>query len=120
MIITEETKRRFVRMLDKWQIIVIRASYVNRKYPNFKIIGADEFGRWDFTPLASYVTGCKTINVIGGEIAICRTTDVVGILQDVLRKLHDERIESSFFANNEDCGYALYSYCREHICSFHL
>jgi len=118
MIITKETKERFVKMLDKGQIIVIRASVVNRKYPHFKIIGADESGRWDFTPLVSYVTDCQTINVVGGEIAICGTLDVVGILENALKQLYDERIESAFFADNDDCGYALYSYCREHICTF--
>ena len=120
MIITNETKERFVKMLDKRQIIVIRASVINRKYPHFKIIGADEFGRWDLTPCVSYITDCKTIPVTGGEIAICGTLDVVGVLQDALRKLYEERIESDFFKNNTDCGYSLYSYCSEHICTFHL
>ena len=120
MIITKETKERFVKMLDKRQIIVIRASVINRKYPHFKIIGADESGRWDFTPCVSYVADRNTIQVSGGEIVICGTLDVVGVLQDALRNLHDERIESDFFKNNTDCGYSLYSYCNEHICTFHL
>lgn len=120
MIITKETKERFVKMLDKKQIIVICASIINRKYPHFKIIGADESGRWDFTPCVSYVADRNTIQVSGGEIAICGTLDVVGALQDALRVLHDERIESNFFKNSEDCGYSLYSYCSEHICTFYL
>ena len=120
MVITKETKERFIKMLDKKQIIVIRATLINRKYPHFKIIGADEYGRWDFTPCISYITDCKTIAVTGGEMAICGTVDCVQLLQNTLRKLHDERIESAFFENNNDCNYTLYSYCREHICTFHL
>jgi len=121
MIITNETKERFVKMLDKGQIIVICASVINRKYPHFKIIGADESGRWDFTPCVSYITDCKTIPVTGGEIAIAGTIDIVGVLQIALENLYDERIESSFFSDrNVYSTYQLYRYCEEHICTFHL
>ena len=121
MIITNETKERFVKMLDKGQIIVIRASVVSRKFPHFKIIGADEFGRWDLTQCVSYITDCKTIPVTGGEIAISGTIDIVNVLQKALEKLYDERIESSFFFERRAYStYQIYHYCEEQICTFHL
>lgn len=118
MIITTETKERFVKMLDENQIIIINARILDRKYPHYKIIGANNSGKWDFTPCVAHVTNCGNIPVCGGEIAISGTIDIHSILQDALRNLYDERIESAFFKENKGCGYELYSYCREHTCMF--
>lgn len=118
MIITKETKERFVKMLDERQIIVIHARYIHRRYPQYKVIGANSEGKWDFTPCIVELSNCEYIPVLGGQIAICGALDVVGILQEAVRKLWDERIESKFYKTHEDACYALYSYCRDQICTF--
>lgn len=117
MDVKELFKELFVKMLDERQIIVIRARILDRKYPHYKIIGANGKGKWDFTRTVAEITKCAYIPVTGNEIAITGTIDIDGIISKAVSILHDERIDSAFFENNDDCG-SLYSYCRDLICNF--
>lgn len=58
MIITRETKERFVQMLQAREIIVVGRK-IKTNY-DFKFIGVHNGLKWDFTPTIAWCTGCKT------------------------------------------------------------
>ena len=58
MIITRETKERFVKMLQAREIIVV-GRRIKTNY-DFKFIGVHNGMKWDFTPTVAYCTCCKT------------------------------------------------------------
>jgi len=70
MIITKETKERFVELLKSHEIIVVWR-WTTQKYNNkdFKVIGAHNGLYWDFTPCIIDATGCKT-NLSSKDIAL--------------------------------------------------
>ena len=86
MIITKETKERFVKMLEANQIICIRANKKGRKTYDYKVIGATDNGKWDFTPMVANVSnypnngGCM-------ELAIITVHDAADVIEDVLLEL---------------------------------
>ena len=55
MKIEKETKERFVQMLKDRQIIVIRCYIPGRKNFYYKFIGANNSGKWDFTPMIAQI-----------------------------------------------------------------
>lgn len=61
MVITRETKERFVEMLEKKEIIVVGRK-IKTNY-DFKFIGVHNGMKWDFTPTVAYCTGCRTNGV---------------------------------------------------------
>ena len=54
MIITEETKLRFIGMFLQRQIIIIQHKTHRGRY-TFKVIGANDAGKWDFTPMKAFL-----------------------------------------------------------------
>ena len=58
---TKETYERFIKMVENGQIIVVAHRLNKRSFTQeYKIIGANSEGRWDFTPMVAYLTDCKT------------------------------------------------------------
>lgn len=86
---TKETKERFVKMLEDRQIIVIRCSIPNRKKFVYKIIGANNDGKWDFTPLISDYTYPTATPVIDKTIS---ASDGISVICEALKKLAEENI----------------------------
>ena len=58
MVITRETKERFVKMLEAREIIVV-GHRIKTNY-DFKFIGVHNGLKWDFTPTVAFCTGCRT------------------------------------------------------------
>lgn len=115
---TKEMKQRFLTMLDAKQIIVIQCNRSEkRKSYDFKFIGADSYGRWDFTPLVAECSGYPTNK--GVSTLAVRGLDGASIIADVLRKL----IEEGFSCNQNLDGesyYSICSYCDNRLCTFYL
>ena len=60
----KETYERFAKMLKKRQIIVVSKRLNKTSFTfEYKIIGSNGLGNWDFTPLVAYETECKTNDV---------------------------------------------------------
>ncbi len=114
MIITEETKKRFMRMLADRQIIVIqhkchRASYL------FKFIGANDAGKWDFTPMVVDVAGIEYNGEMSTENLSVLGKDAADILTKVVKKLMCGG--NWMFA---ETYHEIYEKVREHITTFYM
>ena len=107
-------KEQFVKMLNDKQIICFGA---NRKKPGiyeYKIIGADSYGRWDFTATIAEETSYKAVNGTLLPLAI-KANNVCMIIGDFLQKLHEEGLFDC-----EETGYGLYSYVWDRITIYYL
>ena len=116
MVITRETKERFVKMLSKREIIVIQCDKgTNRKNYNFKFIGANSGGKWDFTPLVVETSGYPSNRRITIERLSIYALDAAAVICDTLLKLQKEGVVS-----NIGNGYSLYQKVRGLLTTFQI
>jgi len=114
MYITNETKIRFARMLAKKQIIVIQCKKsVNSKSYNFKFVGANEYERFDFTPMIADTLGLP----LSQNIYYC---SVKGIDAAEIARLTIEKLAKDGIIKEEKSGYDLYEQIRELLATFYL
>lgn len=114
MLITNETKIRFARMLAKKQIIVIQCNKGNnRRTYDYKFIGANDSGKWDFTPLVAEYS-CYQNNK-GVQYLTIRALDGVSVICSTLCELQKEGIETDF-----GDGYSQYEKVRDLLTTFYL
>lgn len=112
--ITYETKIRFARMLARKQIIVIQCKKSAKcKNYDFKFIGADNFNKYDFTPMVADTLGLP----ISQEIYYCsiKGYDAAEIVRQTIEKLASEGI-----IKEEKTGYDLYEQVRDLLATFYL
>lgn len=110
----KEEKKQFVKMLGKKQIIIIECNKSNsRKTYDYKFIGADDNGRWDFTALMKKLSrypsnkGCQ-------RLCVC-ALDGISVIADACAELHKEGLFES-----TDTDFGLYSYIREQVTTFYM
>lgn len=114
MYIINETKIRFARMLAKKQIIVIQyKKTVNCKSYNFKFIGADDYEKYDFTPMVADTLGLP----LSQNIRYC---SVKGIDAAELVRLTIEKLSKDGIIKEEKSGYDLYEEVRDLLSTFYL
>lgn len=114
MIITKEMKERFVEMLKAGQIIVIQCNKGNnRRTYDYKFIGANDSGKWDFTPLVAEYSWYK--NNKGVEYLTIRALDGVSVICSTLCELQKEGIETGF-----GDGYSQYQDVRDLVSTFYV
>ena len=114
MLITNETKIRFVRMLAKKQIIVIQCKKsANSKSYNFKFIGADDYAKYDFTPMIADTLGLP----ISQDIHYCC---VKGIDAAEIGRLTIEKLAKDGIIKEETSGHDLYEQVRHLLTTFYL
>ena len=114
MIITKETKERFVKMLKAGQIIVIQCNKGNnRRTYDYKFIGANDSGKWDFTPLVAEYSNYP--NNKGCQYLTIRSLDGVSVICSTLCELQKEGIETDF-----GDGYSQYEKVRDLLATFYL
>lgn len=102
------TKERFVKMLDAGDIIVIECDKsANRKTYDYKFIGANSEGYWDFTPLCADLSDYPNNGRKCVQRLSIRSNDGVAVLCDVIEKLDSEGI---FFSDKK--GHDLYEIVR--------
>lgn len=117
MNITKETKERFVSMLKERQIIVIECdkSAKNKNY-NYKFIGANEYGRWDFTPLVAEFSGYpNNRNKCVMRLSV-RGIDAAAIIADTLMNLENQ----DAIGIRIDNYHSLHEKVRNLICTFYI
>ncbi len=116
MIITNETKERFIKMLEDRQIIVIQVDKRrSRKTYDYKFIGSNSDGKWDFTPLCAHFSGYPNNSSTHIQELTIRALDAADVICDVLEKLREENL---FFS--ELSGHRLYEKVREKISTFYV
>lgn len=116
MIISKETKERFVKMLNDRQIIVIQCNKsVKRNTYDFKIIGANDNGKWDFTPMVAEISDYPSNKNTTVTYLSIRALDGDDVICNTLLKLGKEGLFDKF-----ENGYALYNYVREHVTTFFI
>ena len=114
MYIINETKIRFARMLAKKQIIVIQCKKsANSKRYDFKFIGADDYEKYDFTPMVADTIGQS----LSKNIHFC---SVKGIDAAELVRLTIEKLAKDGIISEEKSGYDLYEQIRELLVTFYL
>ena len=114
MIITNETKIRFARMLAKRQIIVIQCNKSARaKRYDYKFIGANEYEKFDFTPMIAETSGYPTNK--GVQYLTIKGLDGADIVADTIEKLAKDGL-----IQEERTGYDLYHAVRELLTTFYL
>lgn len=114
--ITKETMELFVKMLKKRQIIVVQCNkYSRSKNYNVKFIGADNHGRWDFTPLVAEFSGYKSNANTKIMFLTVFTNDPVATITDTLINLRKRGIGGITKGN-----YALYNEVRDLVCTFYM
>jgi len=114
MYIINETKIRFARMLAKKQIIVIQCKKnVNSKSYDFKFIGADDYEKYDFTPMIADVLGLPIFQ----NIYYCsiKGNDAAELVRLTIEKLSKDGIISE-----EKSGYDLYEQVRDMLTTFYF
>ena len=114
MIITEETKLRFIGMFLQRQIIIIQHKTHRGRY-TFKVIGANNAGKWDFTPMIADTAGIE----FNGSMA-CENLSIVGIdAADIIMKSFLNMQEDDFI-RLEHSGHDLYEWVRDHLTTFYM
>lgn len=113
---TKETKERFVEMLKNRQVIVIMCDKgTNRRTYNCKFIGANDSGKWDFTPLVAEKSGYPSNRRTTVERLAIHALDAVSVVCDTLNKLHDEGV-----GPNPGGGYSQYQKVRDLLTTFYI
>lgn len=116
MIITKETKERFIKMLKDRQIIVIQADLgKKRKTYDLKFIGANNDDKWDFTPLVVETSGYPSNRRTTVERLAIHALDAVSVVCDTLNKLQEE-----YFECNLGEGYSQYQKVRDLLTIFYI
>ena len=114
MIITKETKERFVKMLKAGQIIVIQCNKSsNRKTYDYKFIGANNSGKWDFTHLVAEYSNYP--NNKGCQYLAIRSLDGAAVICSTLYELKKEGIKTGL-----GDGYSQYEKIRDLLTTFYL
>jgi len=117
MIITEETKQRFLQMLNNRQIIVIQCNKGSQyKTYNFKFIGANGEGKWDFTPMIAEMSCYPYCNDSCITHLSIRALDATGVICNVIEKMKEEGILNFEYT----FGYELYQIVRDKITTFYI
>ncbi len=115
MIITKETKERFVKMLLARQIVVIQCnkSARNKTY-NYKILGVSSEGKWDFTHTCAELSNYP----VSGDVQnrSIRSLDCVAVIYDVLNELRKEGI----YEDEDFNYYDLYNKIRDLLTTFYI
>ena len=114
MIITEETKLRFVGMLMQRQIIVIQHKAHQGRY-TFKYIGANDGGKWDFTPMVADTAGIEFNGEMNLENLSIVGQDGADIICKALKNMQDEGL-----VKFEESGYNPYEKVRDLITTFRM
>lgn len=94
MVITRETKERFVKMLNDRHIIVFCEMNKHHdccKNNSYKFIGVN-VGRWDFTPMVAQLSGNRTRNGNDARLVSVRGLDGASIIVNTLVALSEEGI----------------------------
>ena len=114
MYIINETKVRFARMLAKHQIIVIQCKK-NAKCKSyyFKFIGAEDFEKYDFTPMVADTLDLPLANNI--HYCTIKGIDAAEIVRMTIEKLAKDGI-----IKKEKSGYDLYEEVRDLLTTFYL
>ena len=93
MIIAKETKERFVKMLNNREIIVIECDRnSNRRSYDYKFIGANSNGKWDFTPLVAECSGFPYSKKPIQWLSV-RGHDAASMISAVINELRNEKID---------------------------
>lgn len=114
MFFTEDTKLRFVGMFLQRQIIIVQHKTHQSRY-TFKVIGANDSGKWDFTPVIADSAGIEFIGSMACENLTIVSIDAADIIKKALLSMQDEgllRLEKS--------GYDLYEWVRDHLTTFYM
>lgn len=116
MIITNETKIRFARMLAKRQIIVIRCKKsANANRYEYKFIGANEFEKFDFTPMVAEVSGFSTNKTNDYQCLTIKSNDGANVVAETIRKIAEERL-----IQEKRIGADLYFFVRDLLTTFYI
>lgn len=112
MFITEQTMQRFLQMLNDRQIIVIQHKAHQGRY-TFKFIGANDSGKWDFTPMIAYTADIE----FNGEMSL-ENLSIVGIdAADIIKRSLLHMSEGNPLTL-EKSGHDLYEWVRDLITTF--
>ena len=102
-------------MLKDRQIIAIEINKSNsRRTYDYKIIGANNDGKWDFTDLIAKLSGYDYNKRLDSEHRVIFSLDGACIICDALRKLSKQ----GFFPEYKD-GYDIYSKVRHSLTMFY-
>lgn len=118
---TKETQERFVQMLKDRQIIVIRCQFPNRKHCAYKFIGANNSGKWDFTPLISEFCNYPTNTRKDISDRVVYGNDGAGIIQNALNNpcfMINVAEELSDYIEN--CSDGKYFWIRDRLTFFYI
>ena len=121
MVIPKELKERFVQMLKDRQIIVVRCQFPNRKHCAYKFIGANNSGKWDFTPLISEFCNYPTNTRKDISDRVVYGNDGAGIIQNALNNpcfIIDVAEELSDYIEN--CSDGKYFWIRDRLTFFYI
>jgi hypothetical protein len=117
MIITEETKQQFLQMLNDRQIIVIQCNKGSQyKTYNFKFIGANSEGKWDFTPMVVEMSGFPSNKSTNIHHLSVRALDATDVICNVIEKMKEEGVLNFDYT----FGYELYQIVRDKITTFYI
>ena len=112
----KETKERFIKMLDDRQVIVIQCNKcASRKTYDYKFIGANSEGKWDFTPLVAEFSGYPSNASVTVMYLAVRGLDPAAIIADTVENICEDLGKAL-----EKSGHGLYEYCRHNITTFYL
>lgn len=114
MVIAKETKERFVKMLDERKIIVL-CEMGKSKNNNYKFIGADSYGRLDFTPMIAQISGNATRNGNDVQLVSVLSNSGASIIVDALVALSEEGIVKPIISRDDE-----YFRVREKISTFYI
>ena len=91
MVITRETKERFVEMLKKKEIIVVGRK-IKTNY-DFKFIGVHNGMKWDFTPTVAYCTSCRTNGVYDITHMTVRSYSADYLVEQTLKNMPNDCVK---------------------------
>ena len=118
MVFEKETKERFVQMLKERQIIVIRCGALRRTTYGFKFIGANNDGKWDFTPLLASYSNFPT-----NHAERIREKVIFGIDEsEIVVKVLQGFVKEGLIEKWADCDdeFAWYEKVRHLLCTFYI
>ena len=101
-----EMKERFVQMLKDRQIICV--GYIqSSRADHWKVIGANNDGKWDFSAYINKWSGCfDSQSVVSNDI------------YDAIRFFLENRFARDGYFKKELTGYALHTWVCNHIATF--
>ncbi len=115
MVITEETKLRFIAMLAKRHVIVIQVKSHGSNHYRFKFIGADDSGKWDFTPMVADTAGVE----YNGEMLNENLSIVAKDAADLIVKVIKNMAEDGLILKRED-DHETYEKVRHLLTTFYM